>query len=150
MSLAPSSLKRAKLAPSSKAHLSETEVIIVQTLQLAYHKRKLRQLAKDNSKMAYLNVQLLGLSGRPHPVLPDIHTTQDVKKLCVHIKLLPRDFLTGESASKDQHQLCPASPLCSAPVETISHVLVQCKALSNPPHRVNKDCLPSTTNLENP
>ena len=33
MSLAPSSLKRAKLAPSSKAHLSETEVIIVQTLQ---------------------------------------------------------------------------------------------------------------------
>ena len=38
--------------------------------------------------MKYLNVQLSGLTGAPHPALRNISTTQDVKKLRHHLKFL--------------------------------------------------------------
>ena len=40
---------------------------LVKTMVTSWHERKLREMALSNSKMIYLNIQLHGLSGRPHP-----------------------------------------------------------------------------------
>jgi hypothetical protein len=80
--------------------------------------------------MKYLNVQLLGLSGRPHPVANNILTTQDAKKLRLHLKFLTCDFLTNERLSIDQPTISPACRLCNAPTDSIEHVMVSCLATS--------------------
>ena len=54
----------------------------------AWHERKLRSTSTLNSKMAYLNVELQGLSGRPHPVLMKILNVQEIKKVRAHLKSL--------------------------------------------------------------
>ena len=91
--------------------------------------------------MTYLNVQIAGLSGHPHPALQNILTTQDVKKLRSHIKFLCGDFLTGERLGLDQGAN-PQCRLCSAPVETSEHILVQCRSL----HEVRERLLPELLN----
>ena len=78
--------------------------------------------------MKYLNVQLSGLNGPPHPALRTITTTQDVKKLRHHLKFLTCDFLTNERLHLDQPNLSPACDLCKAPTDSIEHVLVSCMA----------------------
>ena len=47
----------------------------------SYTETKLRNLSQRNSKMCYLNVELVGLSGAPHVALLNIKTTQDARKL---------------------------------------------------------------------
>ena len=78
--------------------------------------------------MKYLNVELCGLSGRPHPALLNIITTQDAKKLRHHLKFLTGDYITAEMLALEQPNLNPACKLCHAPVESTEHVLVTCKA----------------------
>ena len=109
---------------------------LVKTTITVYHERKLREMSSLNSKMKYLNVQLCGLSGCPHPALMNITTTQDVKKLRHHIKLLTGDLLTADRRAIDQPGLDPSCPLCSAPRETIEHVLVACKGTAEPRQRI--------------
>ena len=109
---------------------------LVKTTITVYHERKLREMSSLNSKMKYLNVQLCGLSGCPHPALMNITTTQDVKKLRHHIKLLTGDLLTADRRAIDQPGLNPSCPLCSAPRETIEHVLVACKGTAEPRQRI--------------
>ena len=93
--------------------------MLVKTKILAWFERKLRLTALSNSKMIYLNVQLNGLSGRPHPVLGNIVSTQDVKKMRVHLKFLTMDF-----HYLYQPSLCN---LCAASNTTTDHVLVTCR-----------------------
>ena len=50
----------------------------------------------NNSKMEYLNVQLAGMSGRPHPALTSMTTTCDEPKIRLHLK-----FLTGDYPAED-------------------------------------------------
>ena len=50
--------------------------------------------------MKYLNVSLLGLSGRHQPALSAISTTTDVKKSWAHLEMLIGDFYTYELKSK--------------------------------------------------
>ena len=114
--------------------LTKTNVIIE-------HERDLRAKAKPNSKMTYLNVQTCSLSGTLHPALQHLLTTQDAKKVRYHIKFLCGDFLTGERLGLDQG-VNPQCPLCPAPVETASHILVQCRAM----HHVRERLLPELLN----
>ena len=109
---------------------------LVKTRVIAYHERKLRLDAETNSKMCFLNIQLSGLSGRPHQALQDIQTTQDARKLRLHTKFLAGDFLTAERAALDQPSLNPACLLCLAPKESTAHVLVECKALADVRDRI--------------
>ena len=51
-----------------------------------------REKASTNSKLGFLNVQVQGLSGRSHPVISDILTTQEVMGSCVHLKMLAGDY----------------------------------------------------------
>ena len=101
---------------------------LVKTRVTVWHETNLRRISLHNSKMKYLNVQLLGLSGAVHPALRNINTTQDVKKLRLHVKFLTCDLLTNERKSLDQPSMSPACLLCHAPVESLEHVLVVCKA----------------------
>ena len=130
---------------------------LIKTRVTVHHETKLWLRAKSNSKMCYLNVQLLGLSGHPHPALLDIFTTQDVRKLRLHIKFLAGDFLTAERVALDQPQLSPMCKLCGVSVETTSHVLVQCRPLSEVRERLLTELLnvvsqvqPSSDILNNP
>ena len=104
---------------------------LVKTKVMVWHEKKLRRLSLSNSKMIYLNVQLYGLSGRPHPALQNICTTQDAKKLCLNPKFLTCDILTNERKSIDQPSISPACDLCDAPTDSIKHVLVSCRATSD-------------------
>ena len=103
----------------------------VKTKVTIWHERKLRSLSLRNSKMAYLNIQLHGLSGRPHSVLQSIRTTQDAKKLRLHLKFLTCDILTNERRSLDQPGVSPACDLCDDPIDSIEHALVSCKSTAD-------------------
>ena len=81
--------------------------------------------------MGYLNVQLAGLSGLPHPLLHGIFTTQDAKKLRLHIKFLTCDFITNERLAVGRPDKSPACSLCPAPLDSIEHVLVSYRATSD-------------------
>ena len=96
-----------------------------------WHEKKLRGLSLGNSKMTYLNIQLHGLSGRPHSVLQNICTTQDAKKLGLHLKFLTCDILTNERRSEDQPGVSPACDFCDDPIDSIEHALVCCKAIAD-------------------
>ena len=93
-----------------------------------WYEKELKKLSLRNSKMKYLNVQISGLTGAAHPALHNIFITQDAKKLHLHLKFLTGEFLTNERLSIDQPTLSPACSLCDAPVESIEHVLVVCRA----------------------
>ena len=132
---------------------------LVKTRVTVHHETKLRlkAQAQSNSKMCYLNVQLFDLSGHPQPEPMDILTTQDVKKLRLHIKFLVGDFLTAERVASDQPNISPTCKLCSASVESISHILVQCCPLSEVRERLLPELLntvsqvqPSSDILNNP
>lgn len=107
----------------------------------AFFEKSLREASQSNSKMQYLNVKLLGLSGRPHPALQGIFTTQDVIKLRIHIKFLVGDYFHAQRLALDQPHLSPACKLCSAPVETSEHVLVTCSATAECRRRILPDLL---------
>ena len=114
---------------------------LVKTRVTAWYERHLRQEASTNSKMTYLNVNLSGLSGLPHPALRGIRTTQDCKKLRIHIKFLSGDFLTWSRRHKDNPMLDPSCRLCSATEETIEHILTVCPALVETRQRLYPDLM---------
>ena len=53
---------------------------LIHTKILSHHENVLRAKAAENYKLDFLNVQIAGLSGRPHPVPHGIVTTQEVVK----------------------------------------------------------------------
>ena len=61
-----------------------------------YWELKLRKDAQNNSKMKFLNVNLIGLPGRCHPALCNIRTTKQVSRMRPHIKMLCGDCYTHE------------------------------------------------------
>ena len=105
---------------SEWSNLAKTNVTV-------YYERKMRKQALTNSKMQYLNVQVQGLSGIPHPALRGINTTQEVLRLRHHLKFLSCDYLTAERLFMDNGSN-PQCKLCSAPLESIEHVLTKCRA----------------------
>ena len=110
----------------------------VKTKVTVWHENHLRSISKNNSKMSYLNTNLLGLSGRPHPALLNISSTQDVKKLRPYLKFLTCDvsdcFLASDS--NNRCLLCLAE--CS-----IEHVLASCPANKS----IKERLLPTLLNI---
>ena len=108
----------------------------------AHHEKLLREKAANNSCMKFFNVQLLGLSGRPHPSLLGIVETRQAQKVRAHLQLLTGDFpsfeLIGQRQKSDQ-----SCRLCSHPVESTQHILIECCATSD----VKERLLPELLNL---
>ena len=130
--------------PASK----ESWSTLVKTRVTVWHEQKLRNRSLSNSKMKYLNVQLLGLSGRPHPALQNILTSQDAKKLRIHLKFLTSDYLTNERLALDRPSLSAACELCSSPNDTIEHVMVTCKATAEVRRRLFPELLNTVAQVQ--
>ena len=99
----------------------------VHTKITVYHEKKLRIAATKNSKMIYLNVSIKGLNGRPHPALSGIVTTEGVKKLRAHIKMLTDDLYTYDKKSKYQGGSSHCMLCGSNDTEDLVHILTICK-----------------------
>ena len=88
--------------------------------------------------MKYLNVSVLGLTGRPHPAITGVTTSHEVKKMRPHIKMLTGNYLTFEiksqqSGGSPECHLCPSDPddpvsqdQGSIPNESLQHLISQC------------------------
>ena len=89
-----------------------------------FHERQLRNDAYKYSMMRFLNVSVSGLSGRHHPALLNIMTSQDVNKMRPHLKMLCSDLYTYELKAKYNG----GSPHCRLCQENTILILPSCKA----------------------
>ena len=115
------------------------------------HERKLRAKAARNFKLEFLNVQTIGLSGRSHPALHFLETSQDVKLARPHLKMLTGDYLCFANLANDRGsdpacRLCPPI-LGSAPPESISHILTQCRGTNDIRSRIWPEILNTLKSL---
>ena len=119
-------LQYLKRDPPKKAEFKE----LILTKICSFYEHELREQAKSNSRMNFLNVSVLGLRGRPHPAIQNIKTTHDVTKSRPHIKMLAGDYLTYQVRAKQSggspHCRCCSDPL--KPDEDIPHILLHCSA----------------------
>ena len=111
-------------------------------LVLSHHETALRKRAASNFKLQYLNINCTGLTGKPHPVLSWVQTTQDVVTVRPHVKMLSGDLLCYAFLAHDRG-LAPYCRLCSAahkdltpnqpaaPDEDYEHLLTGCRATAN-------------------
>ena len=83
----------------------------VKTIITAYHESHLREAAMNNHKLSYLNVHCTGLTGRIHPVLSWVCTTQDVEKVRISLKMLAGDYLCSANLSGDRESDPPVPSL---------------------------------------
>ena len=118
----------------SPAVRKEDWMTLVKTNIMSWFEKDLRKSALLKPHLKYINVQLLGLSGRPHPSLQYIWTTQDVKKARVHIKFLigdlPSDLTSENCCQIDKGQRCMTE-----------HILAICPKYKEVRQRVLPDLL---------
>ena len=107
----------------------------VKTKITIWHERNLRESAIYNHKLKYLNIQLLGLSGRPHPAIHFLNTTQDVRKARAHIKFLISDYAGAHSNE-------PFCPQCHLPQDCMTeHIIAKCSKYNELRQRILPDLL---------
>ena len=108
--------------------------VLVKAKIVSYHESAWREKAMTNSKLTYLNVQVNGLSGRPHPVLSGILTTQEVTKSRVHLKMLAGDYPCQMYLSSDNASCLLCQSLLQGqptPTEDMVHLLTRCRATAD-------------------
>ena len=105
----------------------------------AYHERELRLEASVNSQMKYLNIDLRGLS-TCHPILHNITSEREVRKLKVQLKILSGDFYPNGILG-DRSKSSTKCILCDDPYEDDLHVFGQngCSVLQEVQNRVMSD-----------
>jgi hypothetical protein len=113
---------------------------------ISHHETMLRNKASSNYKLQYLNVQAIGLTARPHPVLAWVLTTQDVTTVRPHIKMLAGDYICYANLAHDRG-LDPHCRLCHllshhpAPAENMEHLLTRCRATADTRERIIPEIL---------
>ena len=121
--------------PPTKSQFSNN----VLTRIRSFHENELRMHEDPGQKLQYLNVSLLGLSGRRHPSLSGIFTVTDVRKSRHHIKMLTGDLFTYEKKS-EQLGGSPFCRLCSEDKnESVSHILTSCSVYTELRTRILKE-----------
>lgn len=101
----------------------------------AFHEAELRQRALKSESLKYFNVQLLGLTGRPHQVIMSANDKRSIEKLRIHLKFLTGDFLSYAKLARNQGG-DPYCRLCLAPVENTQHILTECRLTANVKERL--------------
>ena len=129
---------------------------------ISHHESIWRQHSVHNLKTKYLNLQATGLSGRPHPVLAWVQTTQDVEIIRPHIKMLSGDYLCYTNLAHDrgidpQCRMCQGLLTIPAPKEDLVHLLTMCRATADTRNRILPElintvasCDPSNSVLTSP
>ena len=85
-------------------------------------------MASKNSSMKFLNINLKGLDGRPHPCLKHIRNSRDAIKARSHLKFLCCDVYTFEKKAKFQGGDSNCRLCSDKPVENIIHIVSCCSA----------------------
>ena len=121
--------------------------LLVKSRVTVHTEAKWRAKAASNSKLSFLNPQISGLIGRPHPVLSGILTTQEVVRSRVHIRMLAGDYPCYAYIGTDQNK-DPTCRLCQSqsqeqqtPPEDMVHLLASCKATAGTRARVIPELL---------
>ena len=119
----------------------------------SYHEKYWREKSLSNSKMTFLNTQLLSLNGRHHPALYGLMTTREVERMRPHIKMLTGDYLTYSRIVTDRQTGDPSCRLCRKltvppslappPAETIPHILTECRGTAEVRERIIPELLNS-------
>ena len=119
--------------------------VLTRTSVTSYYEQLWRKKAATNSKLNFLNVQVTGLSGRQHPVLSGLLTTQEVTRSRVHIKMLAGDYPCSAYLATDRLQ-DPSCQLCQSlfphypsPAEDMVHLLARCRATADTRTRILPD-----------
>ena len=86
--------------------------------------------------MEWLNVSMVGLTGKCHPIMDNITTAREVQKLRPAIKMLSGDYYTFETKSKQVSGTSSHCRTCNHPVENLVHILCVCESYSEPRQRV--------------
>ena len=136
------------------------------TAVTSYHEAFWRLSAAQNSKLQFLNVQAIGLSAKPHPVVSWAVTTQDVITIRTHMKMLSGDYLCYSYLAHDRGldpccRLCQILPqseqVTQTPTEDMVHIIAECRATRETrdqslPNLLNivADYFPSNMVLTNP
>ena len=134
----PDPLQLAQCNPMSRLEWKT----LTTTMVTSYHERELREKAAINRNLQYFNVQLFGLSGRPHPALFNISETREALKFRAHIKLLTGDFTSYELLAT-QRGTDPCCRLCPGQIESTQHILTECRATAD----IRERLLPELHNL---
>ena len=116
-------------------------------MRFFFAERKWRQMASTNSMLEYLNVQLHGLSGKPHPVLTGVTTTRDVCKLIILLKFLTGDYLSFERLASDRNTNDSHCRLCPSSCEDTRHILTDCRGTANVHNRLYLELVNSVADL---
>ena len=103
----------------------ETYKAYYKTKIIKFHESEQRRNAKNNSCMKYLNVDLLGLSNKIHPIISNILTTSDMEQAIPHIKMLCMNYYTYEikSRQKGGPDKCPRCGINSYHTDNLQHIL---------------------------
>ena len=139
----PDPLALIKGSPWSK----ERWKMVTRTAVTVYHERIWRDKALTNSKCGFLNVKASGLTGRPHPVISGVLTTQEVMRSRIHLKMLAGDYPCSAYIGSDRGQdtsckLCSVlHPQYPPPCEDMVHVLTECRVLADTRSRYIPDLL---------
>ena len=116
-----------KRDPPPKAEYKE----YVMTKITSFFEKELRNTASQNSCMKYLNVSLCGLRGKHHPAITNIKTTEEVKKMRPHIKMLCGNLLTYGMKYDQSGIGSSRCRLCNSSYESISHIVTSCPLYSD-------------------
>ena len=98
--------------------------------------------------MECLNVQLAGLSRRPHPVLTSVTTTQDIPKIRLHLKFLTSDYPPYYPLARDQGTNDSYCRLCTSSCEDTKHILTECRATSDHREKLLPELLNTVASID--
>ena len=126
-------------APSKNTWKNDIKTIIT-----SHQEREFREEAEGNSKMLWFNVKLLGLNGHPHPIMDNVTTVLEVKKLRPVIKMLAGDYYTYEMRASQvggspHCRICHSSDPTQNISENLQHVLTSCGGTDEPRTRITEE-----------
>ena len=110
------------------------------TTKITEHFEKyLRSLSVTNSRMEYFNTNLLGLSGRQHPAIQNMHTSWEVRISRPHLKFLSGNYITYAIKSEQSGGSSRCRICTSGKDETIFHVIIECESLDHSRNTILED-----------
>ena len=130
--------------PPSKSQFNQD----IKNKIIIYYENELRILANNNSKMKYLNVSLLDLHWRHHPSISGVLTSDEVRKLRPHLKMLCGDYYTYEMKAEQHTGISPHYRLCYHDRDSVSHIISVCQSLSVTRDRIISEMLKLTPLLD--